>query len=63
MFGAVVECNENKETCDPLSSFFLTAIHPPPSLFFNFSLFIAGELSLSSGPLEQGPVMNEGTAV
>lgn len=63
MFGAVVECNGNKENCDPLSSFSLTAVHPPPSFIFNFSLFIARELSLLSGPLEQGPAMNEGTAV
>lgn len=63
MFGAVVECNGNKKSCDPLSSSSLTAIHPPPSFIFNFSRFIAGELSLLSGPLEQGPAMNEGTAV
>lgn len=46
MFSAVVECNGNKESCDPLSSSSLPAIHPPPSFNFNFSLFIAGELSL-----------------
>lgn len=47
-------------TLCPLS---LTAIHPPPSFIFNFSVFIAGELALLSGPLEHGPKMNEGTAV
>lgn len=52
-----------KKVCDPLSSFSLTAVYPPPSFIFNFFLFIAGELSLLSGPLEQGPAMNEGTAV
>lgn len=63
MFSTVVECKWNKASCDPLSFSSLTAIHPPPSFIFNFCLFIARELSLLSGPLEQGPAMNEGTAV
>lgn len=49
-------------SCEPLS-FFLMAIYPAPSFIFNFSFFIAGEPSLLSGPLEQGPAMNERIAV
>ena len=65
MFSVALVCNGNKAGCDPLSSssLSLSAIHPPPSFIFNFFLFIAGELSLLSGPLEQRPAMNEGTAV
>lgn len=64
MFGAAAEHDGNKKTSyDPMSSSSPPAIHPPPSFIFNFSLFIVGELSLLSGPREQGPAMNEGTAV
>lgn len=63
MFSTVVECNGNKASRDPLSPSSLAALRPAPSFIFNFSFFIACELSLLSGPLEQGPAMNEGTAV
>lgn len=53
-----------KRARDPLSFSSLNAIHPLPSFIFNFfSFFIAGELTLLSGPLLQGAAVNEGTAV
>lgn len=65
--SVLLECNGNKASFDPLSSSSLSAILPPPSFIFNFSMFffffIAGERSLLSGLLVHGPEMNEGTAV
>ena len=56
-----------KRAHDPLSFSSLAAIHPLPSFIFNFFsfffFFIAGELTLLSGPLLQGAAVNEGTAV